>query len=37
MSANQPEYLFHYTKVETLALILKYRTMRFNSLLNVGR
>ena len=30
-----PEYLFHYTSIETLALILKNRTIRFNSLCNV--
>lgn len=28
----QPEYLYHYTKVESLALILKNRTIRFRSL-----
>lgn len=27
-----PEYLYHYTNIETLALILKNRTIRFNSL-----
>lgn len=27
-----PEYLYHYTTVETLALILKNRTIRFRSL-----
>ena len=26
------EYLYHYTSIETLALILKYHTIRFNSL-----
>ena len=26
------EYLYHYTSIETLALILKNRTIRFNSL-----
>lgn len=26
------EYLYHYTNIETLALILKNRTIRFNSL-----
>jgi len=26
------EYLYHYTSLETLALILKNRTIRFNSL-----
>lgn len=30
-----PEYLYHYTTVETLALILKNKTMRFNSLRNL--
>ena len=30
-----PEYLFHYTNIDTLALILKYRTIRFSSLENV--
>lgn len=29
------EYLYHYTSIETLALILKNRTIRFNNLLNV--
>jgi len=29
------EYLYHYTSVEVLALILKYRTIRFNSLNNM--
>jgi len=32
MTAEAPEYLYHYTNVETLALILKNRTIRFNSL-----
>ena len=27
-----PEYLYHYTSIETLALILKNKTIRFNSL-----
>lgn len=27
-----PDYLYHYTNIETLALILKNRTIRFNSL-----
>lgn len=26
------EYLYHYTNIETLTLILKNRTIRFNSL-----
>lgn len=29
---NTNEYLYHYTNIETLALILKNRTIRFNSL-----
>ena len=29
------EYLYHYTNIETLALILKNRTIRFNSLNNM--
>lgn len=29
---NEIEYLYHYTSIETLALILKNRTIRFNSL-----
>lgn len=29
------EYLYHYTNLETLALILKNKTIRFNSLFNV--
>lgn len=29
---DSPEYLYHYTNIETLALILKNRTIRFNSL-----
>lgn len=28
-------YLYHYTSLETLALILKNKTLCFNSLLNV--
>lgn len=32
---DQPEFLYHYTNVETLALILRTKKMRFNSLLNV--
>ena len=30
-----PKYLYHYTSLETLALILKNRTIAFNSLINV--
>lgn len=30
-----PEYLYHYTSIESLALILKNRTILFNNLLNV--
>lgn len=29
---DSPEYLYHYTNIDTLALILKNRTIRFNSL-----
>lgn len=29
------EYLYHYTSIETLALILKNRTIKFNNLMNV--
>ena len=29
---NIPQYLYHYTSVEKLALILQNRTIRFNSL-----
>lgn len=29
---KEPEYLYHYTSMEKLALILKYQTIRFNSL-----
>lgn len=29
---NTDEYLYHYTNIETLALILKHHTIRFNSL-----
>jgi hypothetical protein len=32
---ENPEYIYHYTSVETLALILKYRKIRFNSISNV--
>lgn len=35
MEDYQPEYLYHYTTVETLALILNSKKMRFNSLINV--
>ena len=30
-----PDYLFHYTSIENLALILKNKTIRFNSLIDV--
>lgn len=30
--SNIPKYLYHYTSIETLALILRNRTIRFNSL-----
>lgn len=29
------DYLYHYTSIETLALILKNNTLCFNNLLNV--
>lgn len=32
---NMPKYLYHYTSLETLALILNHRTLAFNSLLYV--
>ncbi|OPX46621.1 DUF2971 domain-containing protein [Clostridium thermobutyricum] len=32
---NKPEYLYHYTNIDTLALILKNKTIRFNSLSNM--
>lgn len=32
---SNPKYLYHYTSIETLALILKYRKIRFNRLDNV--
>lgn len=32
---KMPEYLYQYTSIETLALILKNKTIRFNSLQNV--
>lgn len=35
MNNNNFEYLYHYTDITTLALILKNRTIRFNSLQNV--
>lgn len=35
MQDNQPTFLYHYTTVETLALILNSKKLRFNSLLNV--
>ena len=31
----RPKYLYHYTTIDTLALILKNKTIRFNSLMNV--
>lgn len=35
MQTEQPQFLYHYTTVETLALILETKKLRFNSLLNV--
>lgn len=35
ISLDTPKYLYHYTTIETLALILKYKSIRFNSLANV--
>ncbi len=35
MEVGVPEYLYHYTSLENLALILKNRTIRFNPLNNV--
>lgn len=32
---KHPEYIYHYTSIETLALILKFRKIRFNSISNV--
>ena len=32
MTSNVPEYLYHYTNIDSLALILKHRTIRLNSL-----
>lgn len=32
---KEPQYLYQYTSIETLALILKNKTIRFNSLANV--
>lgn len=32
---NEPQYLYHYTSLETLALILENKTLAFNSLKNV--
>lgn len=32
---NRPKYLYHYTNIDTLALILKNRTIKFSSLVNV--
>lgn len=34
-SNDYPEFLYHYTSIDSLALILKNRTIRFNSLINV--
>lgn len=35
MATATPQFLYHYTSLENLALILKNRTIAFNSLLNV--
>ena len=35
MEQKYPEYLYHYTSIGNLALILKNKTIRFNSLINV--
>ncbi len=35
MQTELPQFLYHYTTVETLALILETKKLRFNSLLNV--
>ena len=35
MNKTIPEYLYHYTDVDTLALILSNKTIRFNSLVNM--
>lgn len=35
MKRDVPKFLYHYTTIETLALILKNRTIRLNSLANV--
>ncbi|MHB9901445.1 hypothetical protein CF095_13530 [Clostridium botulinum] len=35
MNSTNFDYLYHYTDIDTLALILKNRTIRFNSLQNV--
>ncbi len=35
MKIKYPKYLYHYTSIDNLALILKNRTIRFNSLVNV--
>ena len=35
LNEANPEYLYHYTDVDTLALILSNRTIRFNSLVNM--
>lgn len=34
-SNDYPEFLYHYTSIDSLALILKNKTIRFNSLINV--
>jgi len=34
-SSDYPEFLYHYTSIDSLALILKNKTIRFNSLINV--
>ena len=34
-NARMKKYLYHYTSIETLLLILKYKTLAFNSLQNV--
>lgn len=35
MENGNPEFLYHYTNIENLALILKNRTIRFNNLINL--
>ena len=32
---KNPEFIYHYTSIETLALILKFKKIRFNSISNV--